>query len=45
MNKMNKIAITAATIGMVCAMFAGNTNTMLANGFLLVTIALVATRD
>ena len=44
MTRMNKIAITAAGIGMVAAMAAGNTNTLLANGFLMVTIALVATK-
>ena len=45
MKKMNKVAITAAVIGMVCALAAGNTNTLLANGFLMVTIALVATKN
>ena len=45
MRKFELVGIIAAGIGMMCAMFAGNTNTLLANGFLLVTITLVSTRD
>lgn len=45
MKKMTVIAIAATGIGMLCAMASGNTNTLLVNGFLMVTIALVATRN
>lgn len=45
MKRVNKIAITATVIGMVAAMAAGNTNTLLANGFLMVTVAILVTRD
>ena len=45
MKKFELAGVIATGIGMMCAMFAGNTNTLLANGFLMVTIALVATRD
>ena len=45
MRKMNKIAITATVIGMISALVAGNTNALLANGFLMLTIATVSGRD
>ena len=45
MKRMNKIAIIATAIGMVAAMASGNTNNLLANGFLMVTVAILATRD
>ena len=44
MSEMNTIAITANIIGMFAAALAGNTHMLLANGFLMATIALVATK-
>ena len=45
MKKMTVIAIAATGIGMLCAMASGNTNALLANGFLMLTIATVSGRN
>lgn len=45
MTKMGKVAITATAIGMVAAMAAGNTNTLLANGFLMLAIIMTSGKD
>ena len=44
MKRMDKIAITATVIGMVAAMAAGNTNAVLANGFVMLGLILATTR-
>lgn len=44
MRKMDKIAIAAAAIGMGAGAAAGNTNMLLANGFVMIGLILVATR-
>lgn len=45
MRKMNMIVFVVTLVGMMAGAISGNTNTLLANGFLMLTITMVSLKD
>ena len=45
MRKMSMIGIVVTLVGMMAGAAAGNTNTLLANGFLMLAITMVSLKD